>query len=54
MDTLELWDYLIDREIATREELSLVTNIIGYSVESLLKVLYARTGYNSVKQIEED
>jgi hypothetical protein len=53
MSTLELWDYLIAREIATREELSLVTDIIGYSVESLLKVLYAKTGYNSIEQIED-
>ncbi|MBT7928981.1 hypothetical protein HN682_03575 [Candidatus Peregrinibacteria bacterium] len=53
MNTLELWDYMVDREIATREELSLVTDIIGYSVESLLKVLYSKTGYNSIKQLED-
>jgi len=54
MDTNDLWDYLIMNEHATKEELSLVTDIIGYSVESLLKVLYARTGYNTVEQIEDE
>lgn len=46
----EYWQYLIDSGIATEQELQLVTYIIGYSVETLDKVLYARTGYRSVEQ----
>ena len=49
----EYWQYLIDSGIATEQELQLVTYIIGYSVETLDKVLYARTGYRSIEQLEE-
>jgi hypothetical protein len=48
----EYWQYLINSGIATEEELQLVTYIIGYSVETLDKVLYARTGYRSIEQLE--
>ena len=54
MNTGELWDYLIDNEIATEEELKLVTNINGYSVNTLNDVLYSRTGYNYIEQLEEE
>lgn len=48
----EYWYYLIEAGIATEEELRLVTYIIGYSVDTLDKVLYARTGYRSIEQLE--
>ena len=48
-----IWDYLIDTSIATKEELVLITNINGYSVETLEQVIYARTGYNSFEQLQE-
>jgi hypothetical protein len=48
----EYWNYLIEAGIATEQELQLVTCIIGYSVETLDKVLYARTGYRSIEQLE--
>lgn len=55
MNTEQVWNYLEDHEIATNEELVLITNINGYSVETLESVIYARTGYNSIDQlIEED
>jgi hypothetical protein len=41
----KMWDWLLDMGIATEEELQLVTDINGYSLETLNDVLYARTGY---------
>lgn len=49
----KLWDYLIDTDIATEDELCLVCSIIGTSIESLESVLYSRTGYRSLEQILE-
>ncbi len=48
----EYWCYLIESGIATEEELRLVTYILGYSEETLDSVLYARTGYRTIDQIE--
>lgn len=41
----QMWEWLVDEGIATEEELQLVTDINGYSIETLNDVLYARTGY---------
>ena len=45
-----LWDNLIAYEIATEEELQLITSINGYNLEALEDVLYVRTGYRSRDQ----
>ena len=45
-----LWDNLITYEIATEEELQLITSINGYNLEALEDVLYVRTGYRSRDQ----
>ena len=49
----ELYDYLIDCNIATEQEICLVTSINGYNIESLESILYSRTGYRSLEQIKE-
>ena len=49
----ELWDYLLEREIATENELQLVTSINGFKLETLESVLYVRTAYRSLDQIKE-
>lgn len=49
-----LWDYLIENSIATQEELELITSINGYSVETLNDVIYARTGYHDLEQLQEE
>ena len=49
----ELYDYLIDCNIATIREICLVTSINGYNIESLESILYSRTGYRSLEQIKE-
>ena len=46
-------DYIINTGIATDKELKLVTHINGYNEETLNAVIYARTGYHSMEQIEE-
>ena len=48
-----MWDWLVDTGIATDEEVRLVTNINGLSMEVLNDILYARTGYISREQMEE-
>lgn len=39
-----MWDIMVERNIASEETLLVVTSINGYSVETLLDVLYAVTG----------
>ena len=49
----ELWDYLIESQIATEAELCLVTSINGNNLEALESVLYVRTAYHNLEQIRE-
>ena len=53
MEVHEYWLYLVEAGIATEAELRLVTYILGYSVETLDKVLFVRTGYRSIEQFVE-
>ena len=48
----EMWGWLVDMGIATDEELQLITDINGYSIDTLEDVLYSRTGYRSREQME--
>ena len=52
-DTEELYDYLIDYEIATEKEISLVCSINGTNLDSLESILYSRTGYRDLEQIKD-
>lgn len=54
MDTNQVWQLLLDYDVATEAELHLITNINGYSVDSLESVIYSRTGLNSVDQLIDD
>ena len=49
MDTETAYEALIEAGVATEGELQLVTNINGYSLETLVDVLYARTGYRDLE-----
>lgn len=53
MDLGEQFDYLIEYEICTEEEMNLITSINGYNEKSVNDILYVRTGYNSLKQYLE-
>ena len=46
-----LYDFLRDNEIATESEIELVTNINGYSEETLNDIIHCRTGYHDVPQL---
>lgn len=50
----ETWEYLVDYEVATDAELKLVCDINGHTTESLLDVLYARTGYSELEQLMDE
>jgi hypothetical protein len=54
MDIDQIWRIISEYEIATEEELKLVTNINGYNIESLESIIYSRTGLNSVDQLLDD
>jgi hypothetical protein len=49
----DLFDYMVDNAIATKVELQLVASAFGYTQENLERVLFALTGYRSLKQIQE-
>ena len=49
----KIWDYIVEYGIATDDELQLITNINGYNEDSMDAVIYARTGYRSMEQIQE-
>ena len=45
-----MYDYIIENEIATREELKLVLNIKGHNEKTIKSVLCVRTGFDSFEQ----
>jgi DNA uptake protein ComE-like DNA-binding protein len=44
---------LIDLNIATENELNLITGVNGYSIDTLNSVIYYKTGYRDLEQYEE-
>lgn len=54
MNKNEIYNYLIENEIATQGELDLITNINGFSEETLNDVIYSKTGYNDIEQLLEE
>ena len=48
-----IWDFIVEYNIATKEELELVTCINGYNGETLNSVIYARTAYHDMEQCKE-
>ena len=50
----EVWDLLIEYRVATQEELELVTCINGYNIDTLNDVIYVRTGYRNIEQIQDE
>lgn len=54
MEVEETKEFLINNSIATQEEIELVCDINGYSIETLNDILYARTGYRYIEQMKEE
>ena len=50
----EICNYLMESSIATKDEIQLLTNINGYSGETLNSIIYARTGYHYIEQLQEE
>lgn len=48
-----IWDFITENEIATDDEIQLVTCISGYTVDTLNAIIFARTGYRDMKQIHD-
>ena len=46
-----IYDFIRDNEIATESEIELVTNINGYSEETLNDIIHCRTEYHDVPQL---
>jgi len=49
----EYYDYLVDYNVATEDEISLLFNINGRSIDTLNSILYARLGLRSLEQWRE-
>jgi hypothetical protein len=49
-----IWEKLLELELATENELRLLTSINGLSVETLNDVLYYKTGYRDIEQMDEE
>ena len=50
----QVWDLLLQYDIATENELQLVTTINGYNIDTLNDILYARTGLRSIEQLLDE
>ena len=50
----QVWDLLLQYNIATENELKLVTTINGYNIDSLNDILYARTGLRDIEQLLDE
>lgn len=53
MELDEIIDYIIENDIATQEEVNLVTGINGYSEETVNDIIFYRTGYQDIEQYLE-
>lgn len=53
MNKEQMWDYLKEVVLVSEQTLQVVTDINGYSEETMLDILYAVTGYRSFEQFEE-
>lgn len=53
-ELLEIWDFISDKQIATEDELDLVTGIDGLTKEVLNDIIYYRTGYHDYEDIKKE
>ena len=53
-EKIEIWDTLVERELATEEALRLITKINGWSLDTMESVLYALTGYRDLEQFNQE
>lgn len=53
MDENEIYNYLLEYGIVGEEALDLITDINGFSEETLNDILFAKTGYRDMEQYLE-
>jgi hypothetical protein len=46
----KIYDFIVNNNIATENEIQLVTTISGWNTETLNDIIYARTGYHDPEQ----
>ena len=49
-----LWDFIVDSNIATDNEVLLVSHINGFNEETMTDIIYARTGLRSYEQCKDE
>lgn len=49
-----LWDFIVDNNIATEDEVRLVTNINGWNEETMTDIIFAKTGLRSYEQCKDE
>lgn len=49
-----LWDFIVDNNIATENEVRLVTNINGWNEETMTDIIFAKTGLRSYEQCKDE
>lgn len=54
MNKEQMWSYLEEVVGVSEQTLQVVTDINGYSEETMCDILYAVTGYRNFEQLEEE
>lgn len=49
----DIYDYLINYEIVSKETLDLITGIYGYSEETFNNIIYYKSAYQDIEQYLE-
>lgn len=49
-----LWDFIVDNGIATDDECQLVIAINEFSEETMMDIIFARTGLRSIEQCNDE
>ena len=49
-----LWNFIVDNNIATDNEVLLVSDINGWNEETMTDIIYARTGLRSYEQCKDE
>lgn len=49
-----LWDFIVDNNIATEDEVRLVSNINGWNEKTMTDIIFAKTGLRSYEQCKDE
>lgn len=49
-----LWDFIVDNNIATEDEVRLVSDINGLNEETMTDIIYAKIGLRSYEQCKDE